>query len=148
MQTTMWLRVQILNRVKDQQSYILVSVAYSTWIYWISCSNEYGGLILSWTLGLLVKCSQFVFSKGIILVDWCSSELVPLPYYHGRSSHYDSKLHAVTFPRCCKYVHFSKFFPHAARLWNFLPAEYFPLIIYDLYVMPRFNGHLLSLDSF
>ena len=64
----------------------------------------------------------------------CSSELaqlVPLPYSQGRSTHHSDRLHnfSVTIPRFYKDV--NNFFPCTARLWNYLPIEFFPLT-YDL----------------
>ena len=40
-------------------------------------------------------------------------------------------LQACDVPRCYKDVYVNSFFPCAARLWNFLPIECFPLT-YDL----------------
>ena len=56
----------------------------------------------------------------------CSSELaelVPLPYSRGRATRYSDRLHdfSVTIRRCYEDVYFNSFFPHTARLWNFLP---------------------------
>ena len=66
----------------------------------------------------------------------CSSELVqlvPLPFFRGKSSRYSNRLHnfSVTIPRCYKDVYVNSFFPHTAKLWDFLPIECFPLT-YDL----------------
>ena len=66
----------------------------------------------------------------------CSSELaqlVPLPFSRGRSTPYSDRWHdfSVTIPRCYKDVYVNSFFPHTARLWNYLPIECFPLT-YDL----------------
>ena len=83
----------------------------------------------------------------------CSSEpaqLVPLPYYTGRSTCYSDKLNgfSVTIPRCYKDVYVNSFFPHTAGLWNSLPIKYFPLT-YDLSGLKcRINRHLLTLGSF
>ena len=62
----------------------------------------------------------------------CSSELaqlVPLPFSHGKSTHYSNRLHnfSVTIPRCYRDVYVNNFFPHTAKLRNSLPLEYFPL---------------------
>ena len=62
----------------------------------------------------------------------CSSELaqlVPLPFSQVRSTRYSDRLHdfSVTIPRCYKDVYVNSFFPHTARLWNYLPRECFPL---------------------
>ena len=79
----------------------------------------------------------------------CSSELaqlIPLPFSRGRSIRYSDRLHAfsVTIPRCYKDVYVNSFFPRAARLWNSLPIECFPLT-YDLSVFKfRINRHLLT----
>ena len=66
----------------------------------------------------------------------CSSELaelVPLPYFRGRSTCYSDRLHdfSFTIPRCYKDVYVNSFFPRTAKLWNSLPKECFSLI-YDL----------------
>ena len=83
----------------------------------------------------------------------CSSELaqlVPLPYSRGRSTRYSDRLHdfSVTIPRCYKDVYVNSFFPRAARLWNSLPIECFPLT-YDLSgFKSRINRYLLTVGSF
>ena len=83
----------------------------------------------------------------------CSSEvaqLVPLPYSRGRSTRYSGRLHdfSVTIPRCYKDVYVNNFFPRAARLWNSLPIECFPLT-YDLSgFKSRINRYLLTVGSF
>ena len=51
----------------------------------------------------------------------CSSELVqlvPLPYFRGRFTHYSDRLHnfSVTIPRCYKDVYVNSFFRRTARL--------------------------------
>ena len=77
----------------------------------------------------------------------CSSELaqlVPLPFYQRRLSRYSDRLYdfSVTIPRCYKDVYVNSFFPHAARLWNFLPIECFSLT-YDLSGFnSKINRHL------
>ena len=58
----------------------------------------------------------------------CSSELaqmVPLPFFRGRSTRYSERLHnfSVTIPRC--YKEFLQFLS-TAKLWNSLPIECFP----------------------
>ena len=58
----------------------------------------------------------------------CSSELaqlVPLPFFRGRSTPYSDRLHdfSVTIPRCYKDV--NSLFPLTARPWNSLPIECF-----------------------
>ena len=61
------------------------------------------------------------------------AELDPLPHSHWRSTCYTNRLHdfSATIPRCYKDVYVNSFFPSTDRLWNSLPAEFFPLI-YDL----------------
>ena len=82
----------------------------------------------------------------------CSSELaelVPLPYYRGRSTRYSDRLHdfSVTIPRCYKDVYVNSLFPCTARLWNSLPIECFPLT-YDLSgFKSRINRYLLTVGS-
>ena len=83
----------------------------------------------------------------------CSSELaevVPLPYSWGRSTPYSDKLQdfSLAIPICYKDVYVSSFFPHTARLWNFLPIECFPLTCDLSGFKSRVNGHLLSAGSF
>ena len=85
---------------------------------------------------------------------WCSSELadlVPFPHSRGSSTRWSSNsLHdfSVTIPRCYRDVYVNSFFPCTARLWNFWPAECFPLV-YDLTgFKSRASRHILSLGSF
>ena len=83
----------------------------------------------------------------------CSSELaqlVPLPFFQGRSARFYDRLHdfSVTIPRCYKDVYVNSFFPCTARLWNYLLIECFPLS-YDLSgYMSRISRHLLTVGSF
>ena len=83
----------------------------------------------------------------------CSSELaqlVPLPFFSGRSTRYSDRLHdfSVTIPRCYKDVYVNSFFPCTAKLWNSLPIECFPLT-YDLSGFKfRINSYLLTVGSF
>ena len=83
----------------------------------------------------------------------CSSELaqlVPLPFFRGRSTRYSGGLHDffVTIPRCYKDVYVNIFFPRTAKLWNSLPIECFPLT-YDLSgFKSRINRYLLTVGSF
>ena len=65
----------------------------------------------------------------------CSSELaqlVPLPYFGGRSTCYSDRLHdfSVTIPRCYKDVYVNSFFPCTSRLWNSVPVACFPLTFF------------------
>ena len=78
------------------------------------------------------------------------TQLVPLPYFRGRSTRYSDRLHdfSVTIPRCYKDVYVNSFFPHTARLRNSLPIECFPLT-YDLSgFKSRINRHLLTAGFF
>ena len=61
------------------------------------------------------------------------AQLVPLRFSQGRSISYADRLYdfSATIPTCYKDVYVNSFFPHTARLWNFLPTECFPLT-YDL----------------
>ena len=66
----------------------------------------------------------------------CSSELaelVPLPYFQGRSTHCFDRLNdfSVTILRCYNDVYVNRFFPHTAKLSNSLSVQSFPLT-YDL----------------
>ena len=56
-------------------------------------------------------------------------QLVPLPYYQGKSTRYTDRLDdfCVTIPRCYKDVYVNSSFPRTARLWNSRPIECFPL---------------------
>ena len=71
-----------------------------------------------WNVASLSLFCRHYFSR-------CSSELahmVPLPFYHGRSTRYSDRFYdfSVTIPRSYKDVYVNTFFPHTARLWNFL----------------------------
>ena len=83
----------------------------------------------------------------------CSSELaelVPLPYSRGKCTRYFDRLHGffLTIPRCYKDVYVNSFFPRAARVWNSLPIECFPLT-YDLSGFnTRIKTYLLTVGSF
>ena len=76
----------------------------------------------------------------------CSSEmveLVPLPYFCGRSTCYSDRLHVfpVTIPKSYRAVYVSSFFPCKVRLRNSLPLKCFLLNSY-------LNGlDLMSRDS-
>ena len=103
-----------------------------------------------------LTCHQNVASLSLFYRYYfsrCSSELselLPLPFSRGRSTHYSGRLHdfSVTIPRCYKDVYVNSFFPRTARLWNSLPIEYFPLT-YDLNgFKSRINKHLLTVGSF
>ena len=61
------------------------------------------------------------------------TQLVPLPFCRGGSTHYSDRLHdfSVTIRRCYNVVNVNSFFPCTAGLWNSLPIEWFPLT-YDL----------------
>ena len=83
----------------------------------------------------------------------CSSELtkmVPLPYSHAKSPRYSSRLHdfLVTITWCFKNGYDNSFFPRTASLWNFLPAESFPLAYAINGIKSRVKRHLLLLRSF
>ena len=84
----------------------------------------------------------------------CSSELaqlIPFPFFRGRSTRYSDRLHdsSVTIPRCYKDVYVNSFFPHTAILWNSLPMECFPLTCDVLNgFKPKINKHLLTVGSF
>ena len=72
-------------------SWLVLLVA--TWNSWISYKNRYAGLLV---FHLLPLC-RYCFGR-------CSSELVelvPLPYYQGRSTSYSDRLHDffVTIPK-------------------------------------------------
>ena len=83
----------------------------------------------------------------------CSSELAqlfPLAFSRGRSTRYSDRMHdfSVSIPKCYKDVYVNSFFPRAAKLWNSLPIECFPLT-YDLSgFKSRINRHLLTVGSF
>ena len=80
----------------------------------------------------------------------CSAELIPLPYYRGRSTRYSDRLHdfSVTILGCSKDVYVNSFFPRAARFWSSLSLECFPLT-YDLSVFKsRINRYLLTVGFF
>ena len=83
----------------------------------------------------------------------CSSELAqldPLHFSRGRSTRYSHRSHgfSVTIPRCYKDVYVSSFFPHTARLWNYLPMECFPFTNDLNNFNSRINRHSLTVASF
>ena len=108
-------------------------------------------LVLFLTLGSLWKCDLSLFYRYYFAR--CSSELaqlVPLPFLRGRSTHYSDRLHdfSVTILRSDKDVYVNSFFHPAARLWNSLPIECFPLT-YDLSgFKSTINRHPLTVGSF
>ena len=83
----------------------------------------------------------------------CSSEvaqLVPLPFFRGRSTRYSNRLHgfSITIPRCYKDLCVNSFFPRTARLWTSLPIECFSLIFNLIGFKTRINRYLLTESSF
>ena len=78
------------------------------------------------------------------------AQLVPLPFSRRRPTRYSYRLHdfSVTIPRCYKVVYVNSFFHRTAKLWNFLPLQFFPLA-HDLSSFKsRINRHLLTVGSF
>ena len=78
------------------------------------------------------------------------AQLVPLPFFQGRSVRYSDRLHdfSVTIPRGYKDVYVNIFFPRTDKIWNSVPIECFPLT-YDLSgFKSRINRHLLTAGSF
>ena len=97
-----------------------------------------------WNVASLSLFCRYYFGK------WLSglAQLVPLPYFQGRSTCYSDNLHdfSVIILRCYKGVYVNSFF-RLARIWNSL-IEYFPLA-YDLNgFKSRSNRHLLTVGSF
>ena len=94
----------------------------------------------------LSLCYRYYFGR-------CSSEpaeLVPLPYYRGRSTRYSDRLHdfSVATPRCYKDTYVNSFFPRTARFRNSVSVECFPLT-YDLSgFKSRINKHFLTVGSY
>ena len=87
------------------------------WIYWIV------GPSLAASLELLDHHRNVVSVRLFYTYYFgrCSSELaqlVPLPFYRGRSTRYSDRLHdfSVTVPRCYKDLYVNSFFPHTAKL--------------------------------
>ena len=83
----------------------------------------------------------------------CSSELaklVTVRFSRGMSTRYSDRLHdsSVTIPRCYKDFYVNSFFPHTARLLNFLPIECFHLSYGLSSFKSRINGQLLTVGSF
>ena len=83
----------------------------------------------------------------------CCSEmaqLVPLSFFRGRSTRHSDRLHdfSVTIPRCSKDIYVNSFIPRAAKLWNSLPIECFPVTYYLSGFKSRINRHLLTVGSF
>ena len=83
----------------------------------------------------------------------CSSELAQLDRLHfsgGRSTRYSHRSHgfSVTISRCYKDVYVNSFFPHTARLWNYLPMEWIPFTNDLNNFNSRINRHSLTVASF
>ena len=83
----------------------------------------------------------------------CSSELaqlVPVPFFRGRSTRYSDRLHdfSVNITRFYKDVYVSSFFRRTARLWNSVSIECFPLTYNLSGFKSRINRHLLTVGSF
>ena len=83
----------------------------------------------------------------------CSPELpqlVPRPYFRGRSILFSDRLHnfSATTPRYYKDVYVTIFFPRTTRRWNSLPIEHFPLTCNLNDFKSRINRHLLTVGSF
>ena len=78
-------------------------------------------------------------------------ELVPHPYFQGRSTHYSDRLHdfSFTIPRCYRDIYANSFFPRTARLLTSLPIECFPLTYDHLSSFKsRTNRHILMVGFF
>ena len=110
----------------------------ATWKFEISYRNGYVGLLVLHLVLLLIEalahCRNelrlslfFRYYFGI-----CPSklaELVPLPYFHGRSCRWSNRMHDFSvIPRCYEDGYVNSIFSHTVSLWNSLPAKRFPLI--------------------
>ena len=83
----------------------------------------------------------------------CSSkltQLVPLPYSRGWSTHYSDRMHdySVTIPQFYKHLNVNGFFLCTTRLWNSLTLKCFPLTYGLNGYKSRIKRHLLTVDSF
>ena len=111
-----------------------------------SLAASFEPLANRWNVASLSLFYRYYFGR-------CSSELaqlVPLPFFRGRSTRYSGGLHdfSVTIPRCYKDVYVNIFFPRTAKLRNSLPIQCFPLTN-DLHgFKSRINRHLLTVGSF
>ena len=107
----------------------------ATWNCWISYKLQKWicrtvGPSLAGSVKPLVH-SRNVTSLSVFyrhLLGRCSSELaqlVPFPYWRGRSTRYSDRLHdfSVTITRCYKDVYVNSFFSRTARFWNSLPID-------------------------
>ena len=97
-------------------------------------------LVTTWNCSLAASLEPLAHRRKVVSLSLfyryyfgkCSFELaqlVPIPYFRGRSTRYSDRLHdfSVTITRCYKDVYVNSFFPHTAGLWNSLLIEYFPL---------------------
>ena len=103
-------------------------------------------LVHRWNVASLSLFYRYYFGR-------CSSELaqmVPLSFSRGRSTYYSDRLHdfSATIPRCDKDVYGNSFFCGAARLWNSLPIECFPLTCNLNGFKSKSNRFLLAVGSF
>ena len=64
-----------------------------------------------------------------------------------RSTRHPDRLHDFSVTRWYKDVYVNSFFPRTARLYNYLPAECFPLTYDPNGFKSRVNSHHLYLES-
>ena len=78
------------------------------------------------------------------------AQLVPRLYSRRRSIRYSDRMYdfSATIPRCYKDFYVNSFFPHTARLLNFLPIECFPLSYGLSSFKSRIKGQFLTIGSF
>ena len=129
----------------------------ATWNCYISYKNIYAGLFVLHLLPLL----NFAHRQNVASLSFfyrycfgrCLSELfqlLPLPFFWGRSTCYSDTLHdfSATLPRCYKNVYVNSLFPSTSRLLNSRLIECF-LLTYDLNgFKSRINRHPLTIVSF
>ena len=95
-----------------------------------------GSIFVMLNRWLIVEMCNLISLFYWYYFDRCSSEpvqVVRLPYFRGKSTHYSDRLHdfSVTITRCYKDVYINSFFPLTASHWDSVPIECFPLT-YDL----------------
>ena len=105
------------------------------------------------TPGSSLKCCQLKSFLFVYYFGRCSSELaqlVPFPFFQGKSTHYFDRLHdfSLTIHRCYKDVYVKSFFPRTVRPWNSLSIECILLTNYLSGFKSRINRHLLTVGSF
>ena len=112
----------------------------TAWLFWIGYRNGYYmGLLVLWFLLLLNPWFFVEMYPGKVFYRYCfvryPSGLFPLPYSHGRSTHFSIMLcdFSVDIRRYSRDAYVNCLFPHTTGIWK---SECFPLL-YDLNTLSK-----------